>query len=122
MSLIIDDSTCLANLAHFGIPHFHEMAPERYQQDWRSMPREIPDAFVRKFGEWCHKHGVKGKYSVVPNPACVGWVDRDLPGWSRRELLDSLKLVRELMLPDWDIHPEMVTHTWGNRYQDRTAV
>jgi hypothetical protein len=127
VSLIIDDSTCLANLAHFGIPHFHEMAPERYPQDWRSMPREIPDSFVRKFGEWCHEHGVKGKYSVVPNPACVGWVDRDLPGWSRRELLDSIKLVRDLMLPDWDIHPEMVTHTWvidtktGRPFAERTA-
>jgi len=34
-----------------------------------------------------------------------------LPGWSRRKLLDSLKLVRDLMLPNWDIHPEMITHT-----------
>jgi hypothetical protein len=41
----------------------------------------------------------------------VGWLDRDLPGWSRRELLDSIKLVQSLMLPNWDIHPEMITHT-----------
>jgi len=66
---------------------------------------------VREFGEWCGEHGVRGKYSVVPNPACVGWLDRELPGWSRQELLDSLRLVRELLLPHWDIHPEMITHT-----------
>jgi len=45
-------------------------------------------------------------------PACVGWLDRDLPGWSRKDLDASLKLVRELMAPDWDFHPEMITHTW----------
>ncbi len=113
LSVIIDDSTCLVNMGHFCTPQFAEARPNQdvYKKDWKAWPREIPDAFVREFGEWCGEHGVKGKYSIVPNPACVGWLDRELPGWSRRELLDSLKLVRELMLPDWDIHPEMITHT-----------
>jgi hypothetical protein len=111
VSLIIDDSTCLVNLAYFAIPQFAEVFPDQYKQPWRELPREIPDAFVRKFGEWCHERGIKGKYSIVPYPACVGWIDREMPGWSRRELEDSLKLVRELIVPDWDIHPEMVTHT-----------
>jgi len=84
VSFIIDDSTCLVNLAHFGIPQFAEVFPERYKQDWRKLPREIPDAFVRKFGQWCRDHKVKGKYSVVPYPALVGWLDRDIPGWSKK--------------------------------------
>ena len=127
MSFIIDDSTCLVNMAHFGIPHFATAWPDRYKQDWRSLPREIPDSFVRKFGQWCREHKVKGKYSIVPYPACVGWMDRCLPGWSQKELDDSLKLVRELMLPDWDIHPEMISHTWviniktGRPYPERTG-
>jgi hypothetical protein len=127
VSFIIDDSTCLVNMAHFGIPHFATAWPERYKQDWKKLPREIPDSFVRKFGQWCHEHGVKGKYTIVPYPACVGWMDRCLPGWSQKELDDSLKLVRELMLPDWDIHPEMISHTWviniktGRPYPERTG-
>ena len=127
VSLIIDDSTCLVNMAHFGIPHFAEAWPDRYKQDWRSLPREIPDSFVRKFGQWCREHKVKGKYTIVPYPACVGWMDRDLPGWSKQELDDSLRLVREFMMQDWDIHPEMVTHTWvintktGRPYPQRTG-
>jgi hypothetical protein len=127
VSFIIDDSTCLVNMAHFGIPHFAEAWPDRYKQDWRSLPREIPDSFVRKFGQWCREHKVKGKYTIVPYPACVGWMDRDLPGWSKKELDDSLKLVREFMMPDWDIHPEMITHTWvintktGRPYPERTG-
>lgn len=126
LSLIIDDSTPLVNLAHFGIPHFAEVFPDRYLQDWRSLPREIPDAFVRRFAEWCRDHTVKGKYSVVPYPACVGWVDRDLPGWSKQELRDSLRLIREDLAPDWDFHPEMVSHTWainprtGRAFEERS--
>ena len=65
------------------------------RHDWRKMPLEIPDSFVRRFGEWCAEHGVKGKYSIVPYPACVGWLDRFLPGWSVGELRDSLQLVRD---------------------------
>ncbi len=127
MSFIIDDSTCLVNMAHFGIPHFATAWPDRYKQNWRSLPREIPDSFVRKFGQWCREHGVKGKYSIVPYPACVGWLDRCLPGWSQKDLDDSLKLVRDFMLPDWDIHPEMISHTWvintktGRPYPEQTG-
>lgn len=112
LSFIIDDSTCLVNLAHFAIPQFAQVFPDRYRQDWRSLPREIPDAFVTKFATWCREHGVRGKYSIVPFPACVGRLDRELPGWSRAEHEASLQLVRDVITPDWDIHPEMVTHTW----------
>ena len=126
LSFIIDDSTCLVNLAHFAIPQFAEVFPDQYKQPWKSLPREIPDAFVRKFADWCRDAGVKGKYSVVPYPACVGWLDRDLPGWSKRELLDSLHLVRSELPSHWDFNPEMVSHTWvidtktGRSYPDRT--
>ncbi len=112
VSLIIDDSTCLVNVAHFCIPQFAEVFPDRYLQDWRVLPREIPDSFVRRFAWWCREHGVKGKYSVVPYPACVGWLDRDLPGWSKQDLERSLELVRTELPQDWDFHPEMVSHTW----------
>ncbi|RMG41513.1 MAG: hypothetical protein D6725_01320 [Planctomycetota bacterium] len=113
VSFVIDDSTCLVNMGHFCMPQFAEAWPQRsiYRKPWKSWPREIPDAFVREFAEWCGEHGVKGKYSVVPYPACVGWLDRELPGWSRRELRASLKFVRDVMTPNWDIHPEMLTHT-----------
>lgn len=114
VGLIIDDSTCLVNLNRFAMPQFDTAwngQQKVYHRDWRSWSLEIPDSFVRKFGEWCAENGVKGKYSIVPYPACVGRLDGEVPGWTRREINDSIKLVRELMMPNWDIHPEMVTHT-----------
>jgi len=126
VSLIIDDSTCLVNLAYYGIPQFAEVFPDQYKQDWRRLPREIPDSFVREFGEWSIENGIKGKYSIVPYPACTGWVSRFIPGWTERELANSLDLVREVIVPNWDIHPEMVSHTrviditTGKPYPDAT--
>ena len=114
LGLIIDDSTCLVNLNRFAMPQFNAAwsgKNKTYHRNWKKWPVEIPDSFVRKFGEWCAENGVKGKYSIVPYPACVGRLDREVPGWSRREMNDSIKLVRDLMMPNWDIHPEMVTHT-----------
>jgi len=113
LSFVVDDSTCLVNMGHYCMPQFATAWPERgeYKKPWQTWPREIPDSFVREFGQWCAQQGVKGKYSIVPFPACVGWIDRELPGWSQKQLQASLKLVRELMVPNWDIHPEMITHT-----------
>jgi hypothetical protein len=85
VGLIIDDSTCLVNLNRFAMPQFDAAftgANRTYLRNWREWPVEIPDSFVRKFGEWCAEHGVKGKYSIVPYPACVGRLDRMLPGWN----------------------------------------
>jgi len=126
VSYVIDDSTCLVNLNHFAVPQFRTAfgGGDAYTQKWREWPREIPDAFVRKFGEWSAEHGIKGKWSVVPYPACVGRLDRQIPGWSFEELQDSIKMVKEVMTPHWDIHPEMTTHTrvidlkTGHPYQD----
>ena len=126
--LDIDDSTCLVNLTHFALPQFAAARVDgrTFRQPWREMPREIPDDFVRRFGEWCGENGVKGKYSIVPYPACVGRIDRILPGWTAQELEDSLELVRSVMMPNWDIHPEMVTHTrvidlkTGHPYEERS--
>jgi hypothetical protein len=114
VGLIIDDSTCLVNLNKFAMPQFDEtfagQSPS-YKQPWRDWPNEIPDSFTRKFAAWATEAGVKGKWSVVPFPACVGRVDRLLPGWSGQELRESLDMVREVITPNFDIHPEMVTHT-----------
>lgn len=114
VGLIIDDSTCLADLNRVAVPQFAHVLgrlSHHAQIPWREWPVEIPDSFVRKFGEWAEQMGVKGKYSIVPYPACVGRLDRMLPGWTIQGLEASIDLVRTLMMPNWDTHPEMVTHT-----------
>jgi len=48
---------------------------------------------------------------MVPYPACTGWLHRIIPGWTSQELKNSLTLVRENVMKNWDIHPEMISHT-----------
>ena len=108
VSIIIDDSTCLVNLNRFAIPQFEAAfgANNHYSKyQWRKWPHEIPDRFVRKFADWSRENGVKGKYSIVPYPACVGRLDRILPGWTVKEMAASIKLVQDHIMPNWDIHP-----------------
>ena len=130
VGIIIDDSTCLVNVNRFAMPQFDAAfsgANKTYQRNWREWPVEIPDDFVREFADWADSAGVKGKFSIVPYPACVGRLDRQIPGWSRRELADSLELIRTRITPRWDIHPEMVTHTrvidlrTGHPYDDHSV-
>ena len=114
VSIIIDDSTCLVNLNRFAMPQFDDAfagANPSYKKPWRDWPAEIPDAFIRRFGTWAAEKGVKGKFSIVPQPACVGRIDRLLPGWTGADLAASIRCVQEVMTPNWDIHPEMASHT-----------
>jgi hypothetical protein len=113
LSYIIDDSTCLVNMGAFWMPQFRAAFPQNpiYWKPWKSWPREIPNDFVREFGEFCIDQGVRGKYSLIPYPACVGWLDREMPGWSKKDLAESLQLSRDLIGPRFDLMLEMVTHT-----------
>ncbi|HZK80343.1 MAG TPA: hypothetical protein VFC46_04730 [Humisphaera sp.] len=113
VSFIIDDSTCLVNMGAFCMPQFRAAWPQNpiYWKPWKNWPREIPNDFVREFGQFAAEQGVRGKYSLIPYPACVGWLDREMPGWSKKDLAESLQVMRELISPRFDITPEMVTHT-----------
>ena len=103
VSMILDDSCPVVNLSHFWI---------RLRRNVRTddMPVEIPVSFVRKFGEWCLDHGVKGKFSYVPMPGCLGTIDLGLPGFSKAKVDEWINATKELIRPNWDLTPEMITH------------
>jgi len=48
---------------------------------------------------------------VIPCPAAVGRVDEGLPLFSRQQQEDWLRMCRELIVPSFDITPEMMTHS-----------
>lgn len=103
VSMILDDSCPVVNLSHFWIRLRHGRRTD-------DMPVEIPVAFVRRFGEWCAEHGVKGKFSFVPMPGGLGTIDLGLPGFSKRHLDEWINATKELIWPRFDLTPEMITH------------
>ncbi len=122
LALIVDDSCPVINLAYYWIKQRHEwkqrhhpgIAPEAWEGDAakvEAMPRTIPADFAAKWGEWCGEQGVKGKFSLIPFPAGVGRIDQGFDDFSRAELENWLRVSREIIAPNFDLTPEVLTHT-----------
>ena len=122
LALIIDDSCPVINKAWFWIQQRHEWRlkhqPDQPPDGWEKyfdklggMPQTVPASFAAQWGEWCGEHGVKGKFSMVPFPAGIGRIDRGFPGFPERELTDWLRATREIIQKNFDLTPEMLTHT-----------
>jgi len=119
LSIIFDDSTMLVNLNYFflrdriAVDREYKVSHVTEQnQRWEDLPVVHPESFTREFAEYCLEHGVKGKYSVVPCPAALGRIDEGLDLFSKQQQESWLKMCRELIVPNYDITPEMITHTF----------
>ncbi len=110
LSIIFDDSTLLVNLNYFFMRDRNLIDGENRR--WEEVPVVHPESFTREFAEFCLDNNVKGKYSVVPCPAALGRIDEGLPLFSKAQQESWLKMCRELIVPNYDITPEMITHTF----------
>ena len=122
LSLIIDDSCPVINKAYYWIKQRHEWrlkhSPSSPPYGWEmhydklpQMPNTVPASFAARWGEWCAEQGIRGKFSMVPFPAGMGRIDRGFPGFPDRELSDWLRVTKKIIQPNFDITPEMLTHT-----------
>ncbi len=109
LSLIIDDSTVLVNLNYFWMRDRNPVDGENRR--WQDVPVVHPESFTREFAEFCLAEGVRGKFSIVPYPAALGRVDETLPLFGRGQQDSWMAMCRELIVPAFDITPEMLTHT-----------
>lgn len=110
LSLIIDDSTVLVNLNYFFMRDRN--LADGQDRRWQDVPVVHPEPFTREFAEFCLEHGVRGKFSVVPCPAALGRIDLGLPLFSKPQQESWLQMCRELIVPAFDLTPEMITHTY----------
>ena len=104
IALIVDDATpCINPLWFF-----------RRQVDGQDNPahkRDIPLSFMEDWCRWVGASGVRGDFTILPFPAGLGRVDKALAGYDGGELRTWLDLAREAVAPQFDIHPEILTHT-----------
>jgi hypothetical protein len=123
LSIIIDDSCPVINLTYDWIKQRHAwkerhhpgVPPERYEGDpakVASVPPTIPAAFAAKWADWCGEQGIRGKFSMVPFPAGVGRIDQGFPHHPAREFAEWMRVTQEMLRPNFDITPEMLTHTY----------
>ncbi|MCG9129628.1 hypothetical protein JT359_18720 [Candidatus Poribacteria bacterium] len=122
LSLIVDDSCPVINLTHYWIHQRHKwkarhqpgVKPDRWEGNatkLKEIPQTIPADFAWEWAEWCWENGVKGKFSLIPFPAGVGRIDEGFPDFPNDEYQSWLRIYREIIWPNFDLTPEMLTHT-----------
>ena len=77
----------------------------------------MPNSLLRDFSNLCDEYGVKGKFSVLPMPCCLGGIDGKLNHVPPRHLSEFLRLVRQRIAPRFDITPEILTHLAAHKME-----
>lgn len=95
-SLIIDD----------GAP----VDPMFYESPGYETSLLVPADFTRRVAETFERFDIRGKFTVIPMPSCLGRIDKSLKRVPQEHLEGFLKLVRERIAPRMDITPEFLTH------------
>jgi len=96
ISLIIDD----------GAP----VDPLFYELPGYETPFLVPAEFTRRVAETFEQLDMRGKFTVIPMPSCLGRIDQSLKRVPATHLQEFLNVVRERIAPRFDITPEYLTH------------
>jgi hypothetical protein len=96
ISLIIDDGSPVD-------PLFYELPG--YETTFL-----VPAEFTKRVADTFDRFDIRGKYTLIPMPSCLGRIDQSLKRVPQDHLLEFLKLVRERIYPRFDITPEFLTH------------
>ncbi len=95
-SLIIDD----------GSP----VDPLFYEIPGYETPFLVPADFVTRAADTFDRFNLRGKFTLIPMPSCLGRIDQSLKRVPPDHLTGFLKIVRERFAPRFDITPEFLTH------------
>ena len=104
ISLFVDDFTPIVNLLFY-------MYKDVFKKPFSHLSPEIPFSFLEEFSEWASREGVKGKLSLVPNPAGLGCISSGIKGYSKEQTDNWLHVVRNRLGNLFEITPEVITHT-----------
>lgn len=103
ISLIIDDPAPVISV-------YYEHASEKYTEDGRPLVPTYSNELLIEFCDIVEKHGIKGKFSIVPMPGNKGDIVKGLSGVSDSELEEWLTAVKSRVLTHFSSCPEMLTH------------
>ena len=104
LALIVDDpAPCINPLWYF-----------RHQVNRQAEPvyaRVIPLDFMEAWCQWVQETGIRGDFTILPYPAGLGRIDDRLDGYDLGELRAWIALAQQAIMPQFDIHCEILTHT-----------
>ncbi len=103
IALIVDDGVPCINALYYYHKQVDKIEP--------TVRQRISISLLEEFITCAQKYGVRGDFSVIPYPAGLGPVTDGLAGYDRGEMKRWIELVRENIMAQFDIHPELLTHT-----------
>ncbi|NLW49508.1 MAG: hypothetical protein GXY85_01515 [Candidatus Brocadiaceae bacterium] len=109
ISFIVDDPAPLVNVYWWHVAA-RSADGTAVLKSGEPVVRDVPVDFIRRFADVVERHGLRGKFSVLPVPAALGPITEGWPGCDRRGLQDWLSVARERIAPQFDITPEILTH------------
>jgi hypothetical protein len=108
IALLVDDSCPLIHVYRNHWVDVHGRAPET--DDGRPLLEHIPNSFLDRFCDVVERHGMAGKFSIVPAPAGLGDVARGIAGFEPAETRAWIETVQRRLQPRFDLCPEGLTH------------
>jgi len=104
VSLILDDGVPVINPLYYFRLQINKKEYDQYVT-------RIPFDFLEQFAAVVQKWGMRGKFTVIPYPAGLGSIVDGWEGCDKGELDSWLTLARSAIAPQFDITPEILTHT-----------
>lgn len=108
LTLLVDDSCPLVHVFRNHWVDVHKHAPET--DDGRPLVETIPNSFLDRFCEVVERHGIQGKFSVVPAPANQGNIVQGIDGFDPSLTHEWVATARRRLSPYFDFSPEGLTH------------
>ena len=103
ISLIIDDPAPVISV-------YHEHSKSPCTKDGRPLIPTFPNALLDTFCDIVARHGMRGKFSVIPMPGNKGDIIRGLEGAADEDVKEWIRTVQTRLLPAFTVGPEMLTH------------
>ena len=103
ISLIIDDPAPVISV-------YKEHANTPFTKDGRPLIPAYPNELLFRFCDVIERHGIKGKFSVVPMPGNKGDILHGIEGIPQKDVDVWLDTVKTRVTPRFTICPEILSH------------
>ena len=115
ISLIIDDPAPVLSV-------YYTHAGTDKTKDGRPLIQYYPNTLLDKFCDVVERHGIKGKFSIVPMPGNRGDIVNGIDGVPMADMQAWLDTVKKRLMPAFTVGPEMLTHNRAVNLEDGSAL
>ncbi|MCZ6681305.1 MAG: hypothetical protein O7E52_29145 [Candidatus Poribacteria bacterium] len=108
ITFLVDDSCPLIHVYRFHKEEVHGSPP--YTDDGRLLLDSIPNEFLDRFCDVVERHGIAGKFSIIPAPAGRGDILSGIEDYHPSVTREWMDTAKRRLSERFDFCPEMITH------------